>query len=119
MGFHLLEFGHHAETYSVIPNMILDWKMTPIFPVRFCCFISVMVISKFPLIRFSRFFFCFSNSFLNIFFISVFNRSSETVTSAILNVRISLKKLISLKLLIVVQMYEFQEKSEKLKKTRL
>ena len=47
-----------------------------------------MVISKFPLIRFSRFFCCFSNSSLNISFISVFNRIPEIVTSAILNVRI-------------------------------
>ena len=48
-----------------------------------------MVISKFPLIRFSRFFCCFSNSSLNISFISVFNRASEIVTSTILIVRIS------------------------------
>ena len=37
MGFHFLEFGHHAETYNLIPNMISDWKVSPIFLVRFCC----------------------------------------------------------------------------------
>ena len=50
-----------------------------------------MVISKFPLIRFSRFFCCFSNSSLNISFISVFNRTSEIVKSAILFVKLYLE----------------------------
>ena len=31
MDFHFLKFEHHAKTYNLIPNMISDWKMSPIF----------------------------------------------------------------------------------------
>ena len=31
MSFHFPEFGHHAETCNLIPNMISDWKMSPTF----------------------------------------------------------------------------------------
>ena len=35
--FSFPEFGHHAETCNLIPNMISDWKMSPILLARFCC----------------------------------------------------------------------------------
>ena len=40
MGFHYTRFEYDAETYRLIPNMILDQKISPIFPLRFCCLLQ-------------------------------------------------------------------------------